>query len=156
MSPHVVMVTTWLETIKNAYLAPKCAQLASMIPICALLQKLVTSNSWVDSILLVQQVWSQPKPLLVAINGTSVVVLLIVLLTLALFMKKITKNSVMNVPTTLTGISRKSENVILLLKNVLQLLLLLGEKSYLFTLMEEMKLLKFVLSSVLLELIKTC
>lgn len=45
VSKHVVMVTSWLETIKNAYLVPRCAKLASMSLIIALLQKLVMSNS---------------------------------------------------------------------------------------------------------------
>jgi hypothetical protein len=121
VSKHVAMVTSWLETIKNAYLALHCAKHASMNLISALLQKLVMSNSWVNSMPNVQKVWSQLKLLLVIINGTSVVVLKIVLLTLALLKKKVTKNFVMLVKITLTGILLKLENVILLLQNVLLL-----------------------------------
>jgi hypothetical protein len=120
-SKHVVKVTIYLETKKNAYLVVICVKLASMILIIVLHQKLTKPNSWVNSIILVQKVCKQPKLLSVMILGTSVVVLLIVLLILVSLMTIVTKNSVINVQITLTGFSKKLDNVILLLKNVLQL-----------------------------------
>jgi hypothetical protein len=71
--------------------------------------------------ILVQMVWLQPLLLLVMLHGTSVVVLLIVLLTLVSLKKKCTKNSVLLVRIILTGLSKKLDNVILLIKNVLLL-----------------------------------
>lgn len=57
MSKLAVMVTSWLKTIKNAYLATRCAKLATMILHSVFHHKLAKLNSKVDSSILVQQVW---------------------------------------------------------------------------------------------------
>jgi hypothetical protein len=112
------MVTIEIETVKNANHVALCVKLASMILIIALHQKLVNLNSWVDSMMLVHKVCKLQMLLLAKIHGNSVVVLKIVLLTLVSLKKNSTKNSVGLVQITLTGFSKKSENVIVLLKNV--------------------------------------
>jgi len=118
---NVVMVTIQPETKKNAYLVMLCVKLASMILLIVLHQKLVKLNSWVNSMILVQKVCKPPQLLLVMILGTPVVVLKAVLLTLVSFKKISTKNSVSNVKIPLSGISKKLDNVMMLLKNVLLL-----------------------------------
>jgi hypothetical protein len=117
-SKNVVMVTIEIETVKNANHVALCVKLASMILIIVLHQKLVNLNSWVDSMMLVHKVCKLQMLLLAKIHGNSVVVLKIVLLTLVSLKKNSTKNSVGLVQITLTGFSKKSENAIVLLKNV--------------------------------------
>jgi hypothetical protein len=117
-SKNVVMVTIEIETVKNANHVALCVKLASMILIIALHQNLVNLNSWVDSMMLVHKVCKLQMLLLAKIHGNSVVVLKIVLLTLVSLKKNSTKNSVGLVQITLTGFSKKSENVIVLLRNV--------------------------------------
>jgi hypothetical protein len=117
-SKNAVMVTIEIETVKNANHVALCVKLASMILTIVLHQKLVNLNSWVDSMMLVHKVCKLQMLLLAKIHGNSVVVLKIVLLTLVSLKKNSTKNSVGLVQITLTGFSKKSENVILLIPNV--------------------------------------
>jgi len=69
----------------------------------------------------VQKVCKKPNRKLVMLNIAPVVVLLNVLITLVSFKKICTKNSVMLVKITLSGLLKKLDNVMMLLPNVLNL-----------------------------------